>query len=258
MDTILQKITDKIRLSEQNEFETFNPHAFVLKERPAPLDVLAAIKNNFFFIAEIKQASPSKGIIRENFDPLELAGIYQQNGASAISVITEEHFFLGKKSYLPQVKAQVSCPLLRKDFIIHPYQVYESYNLQADFLLLIAACLDDDQLKELFELTGKLGMHALIEIHNQEELERILPLNPALIGINNRDLKTFAVDLNTSLSLKPLIPKHIPVISESGIHSSGHIHQLKQHGFAGVLVGEYLLRQSDVGAAMQEMLYGAN
>ena len=258
MAHILKIITDTIRHNEQNNFANFNAETFPLAKRSAPLDVPGLIADTFFLIAEAKKGSPSKGIICEDFDPVALARAYEAGGASAVSVLTEQEFFFGKKEYLTAVKQAVSLPVLRKDFIVHAYQVYESYNLGADLVLLIAACLDDHTLRHLHALVRSLGMHALIEVHDAEEIARVLPLQPRLLGINNRDLKTFKVDLATSFELIKMIPEDVYVISESGIATHEDIVSAQKNGFAGALVGESLLRHPDAKSAVQEILYGTN
>ncbi len=256
MDSILKTITDRIIQDESANFEAFSPDRFILEKRKKPVDALSLLDKDFFVIAEVKRGSPSQGIIREEFNPVELALGYEKGGASAISVITEKNFFFGKKQFLTDVKNHIRLPVLRKDFLIHPFQVYESFNLGADFILLITACLTDAALKEFYNTSISLGMQALVEVHNEEELERCLKINPAIIGINNRDLKTFQVDIATSFRLKPLIPGDIHVISESGIKSHQDIAELKHRGFSGVLIGESLLRQKDVTRALRELVHG--
>jgi len=256
MDSILKTITDRIIQDESANFKSFSPGQFILEKREKPVDTLSLLDKDFFVIAEVKKGSPSRGIIREDFDPVELAIGYEKGGASAVSVITEKNFFFGEKHFLSDVKKHISLPVLRKDFLVHPFQVYESFNLGADFILLITACLTDAVLKELYDTSLSLGMQALVEVHNEEELERALKINPAIIGINNRDLKTFKVDVATSFRLKPLIPGDIHVISESGIKSHQDIAELKQRGFSGVLIGESLLRKKDVTRALRELVHG--
>lgn len=253
---ILDRITRRVREEEKHNFKNFRPDLFRLVKRPDPIDVLHIIEKNFFVIAEAKKGSPSRGIIRHDFRPVDIALSYRDAGASAISVITEQFFFYGHKLYLQKVKKAVGLPVLRKDFLIHPFQVYESYNLGADFLLLIVACLTDGQLSEMYSITKFLGMEALIEVHTEEELERALRINPRLIGINNRNLKTFDVNIETSFRLKKQIPpgQNIYVISESGISSPEHIARLKEENFNGALIGESLLKQNDTGSALQELL----
>jgi indole-3-glycerol phosphate synthase len=254
MQTILERITDRIREREEHNFRMFSPGTVIMTERTAPVDILSMMEEDFFVIAETKKGSPSKGIIREDYNPAALAAAYRRAGASAVSVITEEDFFYGSKQHLTQVKEVVDLPVLRKDFLVHPFQVYESYNLGADFILLIVACLTDEELQKLYSLSLSLGMQVLIEVHNKWELERALALNPPLIGINNRDLRTFTVDLETSFYLKGFIPEDIHVISESGIKSKNDIESLKLAGFSGALIGESLLRHYDAGRALKRMM----
>jgi indole-3-glycerol phosphate synthase len=256
MMTILDRITDMIKDVEGDRFRDFIAPSVPLKRMNKPIDVLPLLETGFFVIAETKKGSPSKGIIRQDYDPAALAKDYEQAGASAISVITEEYFFFGSKQHLKLVKETVNLPVLRKDFLVHPCQVYESYDLGADLVLLIAACLTDDELSSLYRFTLSLGMNALIEVHNKEELDRVLVLEPKprLIGINNRDLKTFTISLEASFQLKPFIPEDIFVISESGIDAHAHIQALKEAGFAGALIGESLLKQKNTRRALTRLL----
>ncbi len=259
MDTILQKITMMIRKDNEKLFSDFDESSPLLHRKASePIDIIPIIRNEFFLIAEAKKGSPSKGIIREEFDPVEIAVNYEKAGVSAVSVITEKNFFFGHPEYLRKVKERISIPVLRKDFIIHPSQIYEAYNLGADIVLLIAACLDDTSMHSMYKQIRSLGMNALIEVHNEFELERVLKFKPSIIGINNRDLKNFKVDLNTSYRLKKMIPEDVFVISESGIKNHQDILKLKEYGFAGVLVGESLLRKEDVYTAVMELRYGKN
>ncbi len=255
MNNILQKIVLKTWATEHDNFMNFSPGNFTLRNRPGPIDIISRVQQGFFVIAEVKKGSPSKGIIREDFHPGEIAAEYEKAGASAISVITESHFFYGSKKYLEIVKNTVMLPVLRKDFLLHPFQVYESFNLGADFLLLIAACLTDLELEEFYRLTLSLGMQALVEVHTLEELKRVIRLKPRLIGINNRDLNSFKVNLQTSLELKKHIPGDIFVISESGISSAEDLCLLRDAGFAGALIGEALVQSADPGAVLQDLLH---
>jgi indole-3-glycerol phosphate synthase len=212
-------------------------------------------------IAEVKKASPSKGLLRHNFDPVELATIYAKNGASAISVLTDSRYFQGKLEHLTQIRKQLdssssrlSPPLLRKDFIFHSYQVYEARAAGADALLLIAAVLNDQEIVDLLALTHKLGMTALIEVHNRAELERVLPLQPRLIGVNNRDLRDFSVDLNTCIELRRHVPTDVCFVAESGIHTAADVARLAQEGIDAILVGEALVKAKDVGKKVRELV----
>ncbi|MGB8953382.1 MAG: indole-3-glycerol phosphate synthase TrpC [Candidatus Aminicenantales bacterium] len=252
----LEEITARIAAEERPNFLSFSPDRFPLKERPEPADVLQMLDEKFALIAEVKKRSPSKGVLREDFDPVVLALSYEEAGALAISVITEKNYFSGEKAHLSRVKSSVGLPVLRKDFLIHPYQVYESYNLGADFVLLIAACLSRENLKTMMEAARSLGLETLVEVHDEEDLEKALDADPRMIGINNRNLETLEVNFRTSLRLKKLIPGRIHVISESGINSPRQIRRLREEGFSGVLIGEYLLKQNDVASALKELMDG--
>ena len=202
--------------------------------------------------------------MRHNFDPLELATTYAENGATAISVLTDVKYFQGRLEYLTQIKnhlnqgnGQPAPPLLRKDFIFHPYQVYETRAAGADALLLIAAVLNDNEMADLLTLTHTLGMAALVEVHNQAELERILPLQSRLIGVNNRDLRDFSVDLNTCIELRQHVPADVCFVAESGIHTAADVARLAKEGIDAILVGEALVKAQDVGGKVRELLnYG--
>lgn len=250
---ILQKIIKKICIDEKDNFNAFDKNSFGLVSMPVPKAPSIGSEHPFFLIAEIKKASPSRGVIREVFDPLSIARSYIQGGACALSVITEKNFFQGQKEYLKQIRAITELPLLRKDFIIHPRQVSESFNLGADMVLLIASVLNDEMLHSLYRDILNLKMTPFIEIHNQEELDRVLVLNPPFIGINNRDLRTFSVDIAHGIALKKRVPPGIPVIAESGISTAEDIRILKQEGFAGALVGESLLRQDNLVKAVADL-----
>lgn len=202
-------------------------------------------KEKINFICEIKKASPSKGIIAENFDYIEIAKDYQKAGADAISCLTEPHYFLGADEYLKAVKETVNIPVLRKDFIIDEYMIYKSKNIKADAILLIAAVLDKYKLKDYFDIANDLGISSLFEIYNEEELEKVLNLNPRIIGVNNRDLKTFEVDINNSIRLRKLIPNNIIFVSESGIKCREDIKTLEENKTSAVLIGESLMTKKD-------------
>ena len=204
-------------------------------------------------IAEVKKGSPSKGVIRENFDPLEIAETYQDNGATCLSVLTDEHFFMGHLSYLGKIREVVSLPLLRKDFICDPYQIYEARVAGADAVLLIAAMLDAGQLAEYNALAGELHLDVLLEVHDEPELEVALSTGCELIGINNRNLQTFETDLAVTERLLPLIPAGHFVVAESGIAYRADVLRLQQAGAKGFLVGESLMREDDIGAKLREL-----
>ena len=226
-------------------------------KQPPVRDMAAALGGeNISLITEVKKASPSRGMIKEKLDPVALAVTYAFNGASAISVLTEKKYFKGSLNYLSLVKKALKDgpPLLRKDFIFDPYQIYESRAYGADCLLLIVAILEDKQLEELLSLSRELGMDCLVETHNESEIERALNVEARIIGINNRDLKTFEVDLNTTIHLSKLIPEGYIVVSESGIKSRKDVTQLSQCGVNAVLIGEMLVTAEDTAAKMRELL----
>jgi indole-3-glycerol phosphate synthase len=225
---------------------------------PPVLDFYEALKApGVSLIAECKKASPSKGLLLPHYDPVRLSQIYVQAGASAISVLTDARHFQGSLEHLRDIKeslADAPLPLLRKDFIFHPYQVYESRVAGADAILLIAAVLGDSELKSLLELTHKLGMNALVEVHTQAEVERVLPLQPPIIGINNRNLQTFTVDFENTARLRAMIPKQIAVVGESGIKSAADVHQMGRMAVDAILVGETLVRSRQIAQTVGEMV----
>jgi indole-3-glycerol phosphate synthase len=229
----------------------------LLKGLPKPRDFLKAFrKGKFSLIAEIKKASPSAGVIQEDFRPIFLAKAYEESGAAALSVLTDEKFFQGKLEYLKSAKESTTIPVLRKDFIIDEAQVYESRLAGADALLLIARVLEDADLVNLLKLTEELGMQALVEVHSAGEVERILKTGAKVIGINNRDLDTFKADLQTTVKLIKKFPKlkERIVISESGIESRKDVETLRKAGVDGVLVGETLMRSNNIPAKVKELM----
>lgn len=205
-------------------------------------------------IAEIKRASPSQGLIREDFDPIAIAGEFAANGASALSVLTEERFFRGSLAYLEQVRGAVALPLLRKDFILDDYQVLEARSFGADAILLIAALLESVQLRDLREQASSLSLDTLVEVHSEEELDCALKAGASLIGINNRDLRTFKVSLQTTERLLPLVPRGVTVVCESGIDSREQIEKIERLGVHVFLIGESLMRAPKPGAKLRELL----
>lgn len=204
-------------------------------------------------IAEIKKASPSKGVLRADFRPAEIAASYEGGGAACLSVLTDVDFFQGSDAYLQQARAACSLPVLRKDFIIDPYQVYEARAIGADCILLIVACLDAMKLRELGALAQELGLDVLIEVHDRQELERALAVPGRLIGINNRDLRSFQVSLETTIGLLDSIPKDRIPVTESGIHTREDIARLRNFGVHAFLVGEAFMRAEDPGAMLEEL-----
>jgi indole-3-glycerol phosphate synthase len=198
-------------------------------------------------IAEIKKASPSKGLLREDFKPAEIAASYEQYGAACLSVLTDRDFFQGHEEYLQQARNACSLPVIRKDFIIDPYQVFEARAINADCILLIVAALTDEQLETLSQLAMRLGMDVLVEVHDLAELERALVLNLPLIGINNRDLRTFDTSLDTTLNMLSRIPEGHIVITESGIHTKDDVKLMRDNNVNGFLVGEAFMRADNPG-----------
>lgn len=204
-------------------------------------------------IAEVKRASPSKGIIREDFDPVQIADVYARNDAAAISVLTDERYFQGHLDYLRAIRQRVPIPVLRKDFIISQYQVLEARVAGADALLLIVSALGDDELSDLLAYTRELGMEALVEVHTEGELQRALQAGATIIGINNRDLSTFHTTLEVTERLAPLVPLGCLCVSESGIESVEDVRRVARAGAHAVLVGESLMRAEDIGMKLREL-----
>ncbi len=224
------------------------------REAPPPRDMRAAVRRETVaLIAEIKRASPSRGVLLADLDPVALATTYAANGAAALSVLTDARFFGGDLAHLVAVRAAVSVPVLRKDFVLDPYQVYEARAAGADAVLLIVAALDDARLADLHALVADLGMAALVEVHDEAELERALALGAPLIGVNNRDLHTFAVDLATTERLTRLLPQEVTLVAESGIFSGADVRRMGAAGARAVLVGEALVTAPDVAARVREL-----
>jgi indole-3-glycerol phosphate synthase len=263
--TILQEIfTHKQQeLVQQKRSRPLKAVIVAAQAAPPPLDFVDALlrkggspPQNAFpaLIAEVKRGSPSKGLLARGFDPLRLARLYTDNGAAAISVLTDERYFGGHLDYLKQIAGlSLRLPLLRKDFICDPYQVYEARAAGADAILLIVAGLRAPQLAELHTLARNLGMTVLIEVHTRQELELALALEPALMGINNRDLGDFSVSLENTLGLLPHVPADVVVVSESGIHSRQDVERLAAAGVQAVLVGEALVTAEDTAARVRAL-----
>ncbi|WP_308639149.1 indole-3-glycerol phosphate synthase TrpC [Paenibacillus silvisoli] len=212
-------------------------------------------KRELGLIAEVKKASPSKGLIRPDFDPVTLARIYEEAGADCISVLTDEDYFQGKNEYLTAVSAAVNVPLLRKDFTVDYRQIYEARLIGADAILLIAAILRPTQLSEFYDIAKSIGLDVLVEVHDQEEMEAVLGLGKAtLVGINNRNLHTFVTDIGTTERLIGLVPAGVTVISESSLASRDDIAFVQNAGAKGVLIGEHFMRQPDVGEAVRDLM----
>jgi indole-3-glycerol phosphate synthase len=255
-------ILDKIVATKRQEIERAKaetPEA-VLRGRltgaPPIRDFFAPLAQEgpIRLIAEVKKASPSKGVIRDDFDPVGIARAYQQHGAACISVLTDELYFQGSLEYLRQIRGSTGVPLLRKDFIIDPYQVVEARLAGADAVLLIAECLDDAALRGLYDAIVELGMTPLVELYEPENLPRVLGAGARLVGINNRNLRTFEVDLGHTLRLRREIPDDRVVVGESGIRTRDDVARLESAGVRAMLVGESLMARDDVGAAVDELL----
>jgi len=250
-------VAEKLKEVEQRQKAAPLPELrAAIMERPAPLDLAAALSGDSLrLIAEVKRASPSRGVIRADLDPVKLAGSYARCGAAAISVLTESRYFGGSREDLQAIKrALPDIPLLRKDFILEPYQIFESCAWGADAVLLIVAILDDTQLEELLSLSHALGMQCLVEVHNRSELKRALAVDARIIGINNRDLDTMKVDINVTGQLRPPIPRGRIVVSESGIKGRDEVQKLKEWKVNAILVGEALVTADDVAAKIKELL----
>lgn len=255
---ILQEIEEKTRIRIEEQKRKISVED--LKSQAADMDTDTgfpfekALKGKeIAFICEVKKASPSKGVIAEAFPYVEIARSYEEAGAAAISVLTEPDFFQGSLAYLQEIKKAVGLPVLRKDFIIDPYMIYEAKAAGADAVLLICALLTDQELLEYKKLAESLGMSALVEAHDDEEVNRALKAGSRIIGVNNRDLKTFRVDIGNSFRLRGLVPENIVFVSESGMDRPQDIRRLKENGTDAVLIGEALMRSRDRKKTLQEL-----
>ncbi len=225
--------------------------------QPPPLDFKKTLqKDDISLIAEVKKASPSKGVIRHSFDPVAIAKSYVESGAAAISVLTESEYFQGSLEYLVEIKKALGSkiPLLRKDFILDSYQIYQARAFGADALLLIVSLLTTQELRELLNLSEELGMACLVEVHKENEVAKALEIGASIIGINNRNLDTFEVDIETTGRLRPLIPSGKIVVAESGINGAADMEKMRRWRVNAVLVGEWLMKSDDVAAAVRELL----
>ncbi|HZE60161.1 MAG TPA: indole-3-glycerol phosphate synthase TrpC [Burkholderiales bacterium] len=254
--TILERILEVKRgeiaaAKERSPFATVEAHA---RAAPVPRDFVGALRaKRPAVVAEIKKASPSRGVLRADFDPAAIAASYERAGAACVSVLTDRQFFQGEPEHLLAARGACSLPVLRKDFVVEPYQVYESRALGADCILLIAACLEKDEMVELERAAKRLEMAVLVEVHDAAELEHALALETPLIGINNRDLKTFDTRLETTLDLLPRISAARRVVTESGILSPADVARMRSAGVETFLVGEALMRSADPGAALKRL-----
>lgn len=257
LKTILAAKRDEIERRRADR--TLDELKAIVKDMPPCRDFAGELKTRAAatkdaVIAEVKRASPSAGIIRKDFDPEAIAKSYEAGGATCLSVLTDEGFFGGQTAFLVEARKACRLPVLRKDFIIDPWQVIETRAIGADALLLIVAALNDDQLAELSELGRELGLAVLVEVHDEEEMERALRVPGDLVGINNRDLHRFVTDLETTLRLAPMVPKDRLVISESGIHAPEDIKRLQEGGIGAFLIGEVFMRETDPGSALSRLV----
>ena len=244
----------QISLANQREIAQSNNQDALIN----PRGFIRAIENKISagkagVITEIKKASPSKGILRENFQPAQIAQSYENHGAACLSVLTDVNYFQGCNAYLQEARAACSIPVLRKDFTIDPYQIYEARAIGADAILLIVACLELNQMKELEACAHELGLDVLVEVHSAPELEQALELKTPLLGINNRNLKTFEVTLQTTLSLLPMVPEGKILVTESGILANADVQLMRDNQINAFLVGEAFMRAADPGAALSEL-----
>ncbi|MEG0443938.1 MAG: indole-3-glycerol phosphate synthase TrpC [Carnobacterium sp.] len=241
------------RAKEKLALEDLKKQAFALPiEQDFPFETALAA-SNMSFICEVKKASPSKGVIAVDFPYQTIAQSYEAAGAAALSVLTEPDFFQGENKFLSKIKQTTSIPILRKDFIVDEYQIYESKVIGADAILLIAALLETEELKRYQELAHTLGMSALVEVHSQSELKKALSINPRIIGVNNRNLKTFEVDIQNAVLLRNQVPQNILFIAESGIKTRADISLLEESTVNGVLIGETLMQATDKQAKLAEL-----
>lgn len=257
---ILKKILDRKRqeIAQRLQIVSMNDVQQIAENASPVRGFVTAIESKIntgqaAVIAEIKKASPSKGLLREHFVPEEIAKSYENHGAACLSVLTDRDFFQGHEAYLKQAREACSLPIIRKDFIIDPYQVYEARAINADCILLIVSALNDEQLMELSDLAMQLDMDVLVEVHDLAELERALLLNLPLIGINNRNLSTFDTSLDTTLDLLARIPENHTVITESGIHTKEDVALMREHKVNGFLIGEAFMRAEDPGTELSKL-----
>lgn len=258
MNSILQKIVQHKRqeIAIAKELRPVDDIVALAQQATPPRDFVQALRHNqsVALIAEVKKASPSKGVIRADFDPVAIAKIYADAGAACISVLTDEHFFQGHLDYLKAIGQHVTVPLLRKDFIVDDYQVFEARAAGADAVLLIAECLEDQQLIALHNRIVELGMTPLVELYDRSNVAKVMAANPVLVGVNNRDLNTFEVDLGHSIGVKQLLPPSVTFVSESGIETRSDVEMLHRSGVDAMLVGESLMRSDDIAVAVRELL----
>lgn len=253
LDTIVGRKKEEVAQLRRNGVSI--PQEFAEREVDSPRGFIKSLLDfqGVSIIAEVKKASPSKGVICEDFDPIRIASNYQELGAQAISVLTDVDFFQGSLRYLMQVRETVVLPVIRKDFIIDPLQIEEAKVAGADAILLIAAILDESQLRDYRQQADQYGIDSLVEVHDEKELEAALKAGSSLIGVNNRNLKDFSMDVTTSLRLKKLLPEGVPMVSESGLKTREDIQMLADAGITAALIGESLMRAGSSGRLLQEL-----
>lgn len=261
MSSILDKIVQHKRteIASAKKLMPLEALCDQIDEAEPPKDFVSSLRAGLpqvGLIAEVKKASPSKGLIREDFDPVSIATEYAAAGANCISVLTDSHFFQGHLDFLRQIRAAVSVPLLRKDFILDEYQVFEARAAGADAVLLIAECLSPDRLKQLHDQVTQVGMTALVELYDAANLEAVMACNPTLVGVNNRDLNTFEVDLEHSIRIRKQVPADVTFVSESGIFHHADVELLQANQVDAMLVGESLMRSDDIAKAIRELRAG--
>ena len=261
LDEIIAKTKEDLKKREKEYSMDWLGRSLAFNAR-APRPVIPHLKATeeepYRIISEVKKASPSKGVIREDFDPVAIAQAYERGGANAVSILTEPHYFQGHLDYLAEIRRYVGIPLLRKDFIVSKYQLVEALVYGADFVLLIAKALSRKELKELLNYTRHLGMEALVEIHDKKDLTKAIFAGADIIGINHRNLETFEMDMELSYKLIPLIPNNKIIVAESGIYEHGQLEDLSKAGVDAFLVGESLMRQDDVESALRCLKTGEN
>lgn len=259
LDTIAAKTIERVaELKIKKSLEEVKAEALALPvSKDFPFEK-ALRKDDIAFICEVKKASPSKGLIAPDFPYLEIAKDYEAAGAAAISCLTEPFYFLGSDTYLKDITDTVSIPVIRKDFVVDEYMIYEAKLLGASAVLLICAILTDEQLKEYYDIADSLGLSALVEAHDEEEVRRALKIGARIIGVNNRDLKTFTVDINNSARFRQLVPPEVIFVSESGIKTAEDIDKLRTNGTNAVLIGETLMRSADKKAELDKLRGNVN
>ena len=261
MNSILEKIVQHklTEIAADKKAVPFTQLQTLALEADAPRDFVSALRSDLpqvGLIAEVKKASPSKGVIREDFDPVAIATEYASAGANCISVLTDNHFFQGRLDYLREIRSAVDVPLLRKDFILDEYQVLQARAAGADAVLLIAECLTPNRLKALHDQITQVGMTALVELYDAENLDAVLACKPTLVGVNNRDLNTFEVDLGHSMRIRTQVPADITFVSESGIFNHADVELLQANQVDAMLVGESLMRSDNISDAIRKLRLG--